>query len=260
MPNLSFHDQQFEGKVFIVTGGSTGIGAATVKSLIESGASVFNLDLVKSPTLSDAEKYQYIHCDVSKSESVSIAIKDVMKQSGGKLNGLFSNAGIHFFGTIEDTDLDTFRRVLDVNFSGTFYVLKEVIPILKKNGSGSIVLMGSDQSLIGKGASAIYGATKGAIGQLTKSLAIDYAEFGIRVNCVCPGTIETPLYHNAVDFYCKKTGADKNEVYSGLANSQPIKRVGKPEEVSNLVLFLLSDQSSFMTGGLVSVDGGYVAQ
>ena len=260
MSNLSSIDQQFEDKVFIVTGGSTGIGAATIKSLLESGARVFNLDLVKSPTINEAEKYHYINCDVSKSESVSIAIKDVLRTSSGKLNGLFSNAGVHFFGTIEDTDLDTYRRVLEINFSGTFYILKEVIPILKQNGSGSIVLMGSDQSIIGKSSSAIYGATKGAIGQLTKSLAIDYAEFGIRVNCVCPGTIETPLYHNAVDFFCEKTGANKNEVYQGLANSQPIKRVGKPEEVSNLVVFLLSEKSTFMTGSLVSVDGGYVAQ
>ena len=131
---------------------------------------------------------------------------------------------------------------------------------MKKQGQGAVVLMGSDQAFIGKGQSAVYGLTKGAIGQLTKSTAIDYAPFNIRVNCVCPGTIETPLLEGAVKRYAAISGLDNESIYEGLQKAQPLGRIGQPSEIATAVAFLLSDESSFMTGTLMSVDGGYICQ
>ena len=131
---------------------------------------------------------------------------------------------------------------------------------MKQQKYGNIVLTGSDQSFIGKGESAVYGATKGAIAQLTKSTAIDYAKYNIRVNCICPGTIDTPLYHHAVNRYSSKTGVGKDSIYESLKSAQPLSRIGKPEEVAHLVEFLFSEKSSFITGSLLSVDGGFIAQ
>ena len=131
---------------------------------------------------------------------------------------------------------------------------------MKQQQKGSIVLMGSDQVFIGKASSSVYGMTKGAIGQLTKSTAIDYAPFNIRVNCICPGTIDTPLLHKAVDHFSAKTGTAQDEVYKSLDGVQPMGRIGKPEEIAQSIVFLLSDESSFTTGSLFAVDGGYVCQ
>ncbi len=129
-----------------------------------------------------------------------------------------------------------------------------------KNEKGSIVLMGSDQSFVGKGCSSVYGLTKAAIGQLTKSTAIDYAAYGVRVNCVCPGTMNTPLFENAVESLSKKTNTPKNEIHNQLYQAQPLQRIGRPEEIASAVLFLCSDEASFITGTLLPVDGGYTAQ
>src|SRR6187399_3246181 len=139
---------------------------------------------------------------------------------------------------------------------GTFYLLKTVIPFMKQQQKGSIVLMGSDQSFVGKASSAVYGMTKGAIAQLAKSTAIDYAVFNIRVNCICPGTIQTPLLDKAVQQFVAKTGEDTAAVITSLDKVQPLGRIGQPGEIAKAVRFLLSDDSSFTTGCLFAVDGG----
>ena len=120
--------------------------------------------------------------------------------------------------------------------------------------------MGSEQTFTGKASSSVYGMTKGAIGQLTKSTAIDYAPYNIRVNFICPGTIETPLLHRAVKQFVAKTGMAPEEVYKSLDGVQPVGRIGKAEEIAQSVAFLLSDESSFTTGSLFAVDGGYTCQ
>lgn len=181
-------------------------------------------------------------------------------QQTGYLDFLFANAGVHLFAGIEETSDEDFDRVTGINIAGVFYSLKYVLPIMRKQGKGSVVLMGSDQSRVGKGQSAVYGLTKGAIGQLTKSTAIDYAPYGIRVNCICPGTIDTPLLHKAVDRYASLNNADPVTVLASLNNMQPLGRIGRPEEIAEVVAFLLSDEASFMTGSLVAADGGFVAQ
>jgi NAD(P)-dependent dehydrogenase (short-subunit alcohol dehydrogenase family) len=161
---------------------------------------------------------------------------------------------------MEETSDEQLDDLVSLNILGTFCTVQAVIPFMKMQKKGAIVLMGSDQSFIGKASSSVYGMTKGAIGQLTKSTAIDYAPYNIRVNCICPGTIDTPLLHKAVDRYAGITAKSKNEIYEGLNTIQPLGRIGKAEEIALVVAFLLSDENSFMTGSLVSADGGYVCQ
>jgi len=246
---------RFETKIAIVTGGTTGIGQATCSRLVEEGATVYNLDINEAID----SKVKFIKCDVSSYESVQNAIKQVLEKEK-RVDLLFANAGIHLFANLESTSIEQFEKILSVNVKGVFYTLKEVIPVMKAQQHGNIVLMGSDQSLVGKGDSSVYGLTKGAIGQLTKSTAIDYASDNIRINCICPGTIQTPLLDNAIQTFKGISGLSEEEVFKILQEAQPIQRVAEPKEIANTVCYLLSDENSFMTGSLVSVDGGYTCQ
>lgn len=246
---------KFDKKVAVITGGTTGIGNATCAKLKQEGALVYNLDIKESNT----EGIGFIKCDVRNYQEVQNAIKDIVNK-GGKIDLLFANAGIHMTGNIEDTGIHDFENVLSINLKGLYYTVKEVIPIMRQQQKGSIVLTGSDQSFIGKGNSSVYGLTKGAIGQFTKSTAIDYAPYNIRVNCICPGTVETPLLTKAVAGFDKATKMGRDTIYKMLEEAQPIKRLGTAEEIANVVSFLLSDESSFITGALIAADGGYTCQ
>jgi NAD(P)-dependent dehydrogenase (short-subunit alcohol dehydrogenase family) len=173
---------------------------------------------------------------------------------------LFAAAGYHLFANIEQTTIEQFEHLLSVNLKGIFYVLKEVLPVMRRQTYGNVVLMGSDQVFIGKGCSTVYGLTKGAIGQLTKSTAIDYAPYHVRVNCICPGTIDTPMIAPTVQRFHETSGMPVSEIYEQLKKTQPIQRMGTPEEIARAVGFLLTDDCPYMTGALLSVDGGYVCQ
>ncbi|PWT94054.1 MAG: bacilysin biosynthesis protein BacC [Acidobacteria bacterium] len=241
-------------QIAVITGATTGIGEATKQLMRERGCTVYNLDLAAPENDS-----HFIRCDVRSSEAVNKAIAEV-KQREGRIDMLFANAGKHHVATLENTDDTILDELIDINIKGAFFTLRAVIPIMKEQKSGSIVIMGSDQCFIGKGSSAVYGLTKGAVGQLTKSTAIDLAPYGIRVNCICPGSIDTPLLHRAVDQFTQEISKSQSEVMSMVERAQPIARLGKPVEIANAVAFMLSDEASFMTGALISVDGGYVAQ
>ena len=245
---------RFHGKVAIVTGGSSGMGNATVRLLAEEGARVYVLDL--QPT---EDGCRFLPCNVADSRRVKECVDEVVNQEG-RIDLLFAAAGIHLFADIEGTSLEDFERVLSVNLKGTFYVLKAVLPIMRRQSGGAVVLMGSDQVFVGKGSSSAYGLTKAAIGQLTKSTAIDYAAHNVRVNCICPGTIQTPMLEPTIQKYHAATGIPLDTIHQQLRDAQPIKRLGTAEEIARAVAFLLSDEACFMTGALLSVDGGYVAQ
>jgi len=243
-------------KITIITGAGSGIGKATKELLRSKGAIVYNLDI--TPGENDMPEY-FIQCDVRKREAIKAAVDKVYEKEK-RIDWLFANAGVHLFANMEETSDEEFDNVIAVNIYGSFYTVKYVLPYMKAVGKGSIVLMGSDQTFSGKGQSSVYGLTKGAIGQLTKSTAIDYAKFNIRVNCICPGTIDTPLLHRAVARYSSLNNEKYDDVMKALDAAQPWGRVGRADEIARVVEFLLSDENSFMTGSLVSSDGGYVCQ
>ncbi len=246
---------RFSEKIVVVTGGSTGIGKATISKLNDEKAKVYNLDIVE---VEDSNS-TFIKCDVSDYKQIQDAVKTIFEKEG-RIDILFANAGVHLFANIEETSIDEFEKILSINVKGIYYILKEIIPIMKEQKKGNILLMGSDQSFVGKGKSSVYGMTKGAIAQLTKSTAIDYADYNIRVNCICPGTIDTPLLDKAINRFQSLTGMANDAIQTLLEEAQPIKRIAKPNEVANVACYLLSDENSFMTGALVPVDGGYTCQ
>lgn len=245
----------FKDTVTIITGASSGIGKATLDLLRSEGSKVYNLDNTQ-PTGDDP---YFISCDVSSRNNVEQAVKAIFDKEK-RIDHLFTNAGRHLFADIEETSYEQLESLVGINILGTFYCLKNVIPVMKAQKKGSIVVMGSDQAFIGKGSSSVYGMTKGAVSQLTKSTAIDYAPFNIRVNCICPGTIQTPLLDGAVKQFVAKSGQESAAVYASLDTAQPLGRIGRPDEIAKTVRFLFSDDSSFITGALIAADGGYTCQ
>jgi hypothetical protein len=239
-------------KVCIITGGSSGIGLS-ISSLFErNNYLVFNLDLTPSAV------GVFQQCDVTDAEQVKTIIDSISSEH--TIDVLVSNAGIHFSASIEETTEDDLDRVLSINVKGAFSAVKAVLPNMKKNQNGAIILMSSDQALIAKHNSFAYNLSKTALASMAKTTALDYAQYNIRANAVCPGTIETPLYHKAIDNYCEKSGANKETVHQEEAILQPLNRLGQPEEVAELVLFLASNKAKFITGSLQVIDGGYTAQ
>ncbi|HZG43769.1 MAG TPA: SDR family oxidoreductase [Longimicrobium sp.] len=243
----------FEGKVALVVGGASGMGNAVVRLLAAEGCRTHVLDI--TPTADGL----FQSCDVQDYEQVCQCVRNVVDQEG-RIDLLFVAAGVHLFAGIEETSIEDFERVLAINLKGPFYVLKEVLPIMRKQRYGNVVLMGSDQVFIGKGSSTVYGMSKAALGQLTKSSAIDYAPHNVRVNCICPGTIDTPMLAPSIERFHQMSGMPVEEIHAMLRQAQPIQRLGTAEEIGRAVLFLLSDDCRFMTGALVSADGGYTAQ
>jgi NAD(P)-dependent dehydrogenase (short-subunit alcohol dehydrogenase family) len=243
----------FQGKVGIVVGGASGMGNAVVRQLTREGVRTHVFDI--KPTADGV----FQSCDVRDYDQVRRSVQQVLAQEG-RIDLLFIAAGVHLFANIEDTSIEEFERVLAINLKGPFYVLKEVLPVMRQQRSGNVVIMGSDQVFVGKGSSAVYGLSKAALGQLTKSTAIDYAPYNVRVNCICPGTIDTPMVGPSVQRFHEASGMPLEEIYEVLRKAQPIQRLGTPDEIGRAVLFMLSDECPFMTGALISVDGGYTCQ
>jgi NAD(P)-dependent dehydrogenase (short-subunit alcohol dehydrogenase family) len=243
--------------VCIVTGGSYGIGDAVCEKFNAQGYMVINLDIQANPAQSSA--INWLKCDMSVASEVSQTIQQTIEQYGS-VDCLVSNAGIHFSANIEDTSEEDFERVFNLNVKGAIAATKAVLPQMKTQNNGVILYMASEQALIAKHNSFAYNLSKAALASMAKTTALDYAKYQIRANAICPGTIETPLYHNAINSYVAKSGADIDQVHAEEAALQPIGRLGQASEVAALAYFLASDEATFITGSLQVIDGGYTTQ
>ena len=246
------------GKVAIVTGGSSGIGKATAIAFAREGAKVVvasrrekeGQETVKQVQSAGSEGF-FIKTDVSKETDVSAMVEKTIA-TYGHLDYAFNNAGIEQIPTplVEQTE-ETFDQVMDINVKGVWLCMKHQIPQMLVSGGGAIVNMSSISGMIGASGLPIYVASKHAVLGLTKSVALEYAKEGIRINAVCPGMIETDLLDRAFA---------NQEVKERLIAMHPIGRVGTPEEIAEAVVWLCSDKASFVTGQSLPLDGGYVAQ
>jgi len=251
-------------KTAFITGGATGIGAATIKKYISKGYNVGFLDNnsdASADLLAEFDsKLFFFQGDVRKSDDQIAAINGTIEKFGS-IDTVFANAGIHQSNSIltaSDEDID---KIIDINIKGVIITVRETSKKMLTSGGGNIVIMASDQALIGKRNSFSYGMTKGALGQITKSLSLDLAQHNIRVNAVCPATIKTPLADKAMQRWADADlEGDIDKAWKLEAQAHPIGRVGLSEDVANLVYFLNSDEASFITGSLHSVDGGLTAE
>ncbi len=236
----------------MVTGGASGIGEATSRVFAAAGATVLiaDIDMARAEKLAaELPGARAVRCDVTD----EAGIRDLFAGLEG-LDVLVSNAGIGLVGTVEDTETADFERLMRVNVTGPFLVTKYAMPHLLKS-SGRIVNIGSVAGLIGVKKRFAYCATKGAVVAMTRQLAVDYPT-QIRVNCVCPGTVDSPFVEGYLEKYHKH---EKEKVRAELNQRQPIGRLGKPEEIANLALYLASDEAGFVNGSVVSIDGGWTA-
>ena len=246
-------------KVAIVTGGSSGIGRAAVELFADEGAVAVIADVVDDPgrTLADhlaskGKTATYVHADVSREADVQAMVTLAMTQYG-RLDVLFNKAGIEGDqAMIAEATLDNWERVIDINLRGVFLGTKYGVQAMLRSGGGAIINNASVAGLVGFAGISAYCASKGGVVQLTRAAALEYATQGIRVNCLCPGVIETPMVE-------RFTHGDP-QAESQLTAMEPIGRVGQPDEVAQLALFLASDRSSFLTGAVIPVDGGFVAR
>jgi len=236
-------------KTLVITGASSGIGLAIAQRFEAAGYAVFNLDIV-------AGEVGYLcKCDVTNHQQVHSTINEIANSN--VIDVVISNAGMHFSANIENTSEADFMRVFNLNVKGAYSLTQAALPHMKKHNNGVILYVGSDQSTVGKANSFIYNLSKHALASMAKTTALDYASFNIRANALCPGTVETSLYHTAIEAYCKKSGADPREIHAQEAALQPLGRIGQPNDVAAMAFFLASDDAAFITGSLHAIDGGY---
>jgi NAD(P)-dependent dehydrogenase (short-subunit alcohol dehydrogenase family) len=245
-----------QDKVFLVTGGASGIGKATALMFAREGAKVVIGDIAQEggrQTVKEINqmggKAIFISTDVAKAHEVEALINRAKEVYGG-LDFALNNAGIgHKTSLTHEIPEEMWEQVISVNLKGVWLCMKYELPIMMKQRAGVIVNMSSIGGLIGGPGLAAYGASKGGINQLTKVTALEYAKFGIRVNAVCPSVTLTPLTEGSVK--------ESPETFKDMINNQPLGRLAKPEEIASVVFWLCSDESSYVNGICLPVDGGF---
>jgi 2-keto-3-deoxy-L-fuconate dehydrogenase len=253
---------RLDEKVAVVTGAGSGIGQAIASTFAAHGARVYVLECDARAAAQAVERIiasggaaAAVACDVSDAASVTAAFARV-DADAGRLDILVNNAGIAHIGTVESTRETDLDRVYAVNVKGVFLCAQAAVPQMKRHGSGVILNLASIASLIGLVDRFAYSMSKGAVLTMTRSIAVDYVKQGIRCNCICPARIHTPF----VDGYLREHYPGREEeMFQQLSAYQPIGRMGTPEEVAALALYLCSDEASFITGQAYPIDGGVLA-
>jgi NAD(P)-dependent dehydrogenase (short-subunit alcohol dehydrogenase family) len=247
-------------KVVLITGGTSGIGEATVLLFSKEGAKVVITGRSAERGSKIIEKIKrdrghaiFVKTDVSISQECRNAV-DTTIAHFGRLDILFNNAGVFYAHDVVECTEEEWDLQLDINLKGTFLMSKFALPGMIAQGGGIIINNSSGWGLVGGDKAVAYCASKGGVVLLTKAMAIDHGPQGIRVNCVCPGDVDTPMLPEDAKF----RGLKWDEYIAGAAN-RPMRRIGTPEEIARAVLFLASDDSSFMTGAALVVDGGGIA-
>ncbi|RUL56881.1 MULTISPECIES: SDR family NAD(P)-dependent oxidoreductase [Lysinibacillus] len=243
---------KLQDKVAVITGGASGIGAATAKLFVSEGAKVVLVDLNEEKGQAFAQELTsqgaealFVKANITSEEEVANVFKTTV-ETFGKVDVVFNNAGIGRVHSSHDLEYSEWRNTVNVDLDGVFLVAREAIREFLKTGGGTMVNTASMYGWVGSPGSAAYNAAKGGVINLTRSLALEYAEQNIRINALCPGFIDTPII--------------PEESKQVLASMTPMKRLGQSEEMAKAVLFMASDDSSFMTGNTLTVDGGYTAQ
>lgn len=243
---------RLDGRKAMITGGASGIGEASCRAFAAAGASVIIADV-------DHARAEALAAELPGSSALIFDITDEAAVTAAfaslpSLDILVNNAGIGLVGGIEETGLADFQRLLKVNVEGMFLVTKAALPLLRA-ARGSIVNIGSVAGLVAVKKRFAYCATKGAVVAMTRQLAIDYVS-EIRVNCICPGTVDTPFVEAYLEKYHKH---EKEQVRAELNRRQPIGRLGRPDEIAALAVYMCSPEAEFMTGSVVPIDGGWTA-
>jgi NAD(P)-dependent dehydrogenase (short-subunit alcohol dehydrogenase family) len=250
------------GKVSVVSGGASGIGFGTARKLAEFGSSVAILDINEINGRTAATKLEqtgskviFIRCDVRNADDCRKAIEQVV-EAFGRIDVLFNNAGVAVRKNAVDLEPHEWDLALDVSLKGQYLLTKYAVPIMIKNGGGSIINTGSGWSLKGGENAVSYCAMKGGTLNMSRAMAIDFGKFNIRVNTVCPGDIDTPMLQSE----CEQLGGTYDENYKkSCATGRPLERIGSVEDVAYSVLFLAGSMSSWITGTHIVVDGGGIA-
>ncbi len=241
-----------DGRVALVTGGASGIGAATCRVLAGAGASVLVADTDRSRAeelAGELPRACPLQLDITDEAAVRAAFASITS-----LDILVNNAGIGLVGNVEETEQADFQRLFRVNVEGLYLATRAALPLLRRS-RGSIVNIGSVAGLVGIKRRFAYCATKGAVVAMTRQLAVDYAT-EIRVNCICPGTVDTPFVEAYLERYHKH---EKDKIRAELNARQPVGRLGRPEEIAHMVLYLCSPEANFVQGAVLPIDGGWTA-
>ena len=251
---------KLDGKVAVITGGASGIGEATVRLFVDEGCRVVVADVQdeRGRRLVDGigKSAVYVHADVSQETQVQAAVEHAVGHFG-RLDCVFNNAGLGgVSGPIAEIPVDGFDRTIGILLRGVFLGMKHAAPIMKRQGTGSIVSTASVAGLQAGFGPHIYSAAKAAVIQLTRSVAMELGESGVRVNCICPGGIATPIFGKALGLDEAAADEAAKKMETVLATLQPIQRAGLPEDIAQAALWLASDDSRFVTGHALVVDGG----
>jgi NAD(P)-dependent dehydrogenase (short-subunit alcohol dehydrogenase family) len=252
---------QFKGRVAIVTGGSSGIGRSAAIAFARSGVAVSiadkdaqAADRVVDEIRTAGGKARADAIDVTREQDVKSLIESVLA-AWGRLDILVNNAGIYRKGDAVGTPIDAWETIIKVNLTGAFLCTKYAVPAMLRGSGGVIVNVASEAGLVGIRGQVAYNVSKSGMIGLTKSCAVDFASRGIRVNCVCPGTTETPLVQSAL-----ASSPDPQSARRSLEQVRPADRLGRPEEIASAILYLASEEAGYATGAVLSIDGGYTAQ